>query len=185
MARESTQHKLDRVRPPRVHVTYDVHIGDAMEQKEVPFVVGVVGDFVGQASPDAPKLSQRKFVEVNPDTFDKVLAAMKPRLTYSVANRLNEDPKTDVMEADVSDPDAPQIQIDLTFQSLRDFEPDRVAQQIEPLRKLLELRQKLSDLKGSLQGNDRLDSLLESAIKDTDKARGLESELAQREGSTK
>jgi type VI secretion system protein ImpB len=173
---ESTQHKLDRVRTPRVHVTYDVQIGDAMEQKELAFVVGVIGDFSGKGS-DGKKLADRKFTEITPENFDAVLAAMKPRVQFSVPNRLNEDPNTDVADPATEDPNAPQLKVDLSFTSLDDFNPDRVAENIGPLRKLLELRQKLSDLRGSLQGNDALDELLQQAIQDTEQARRLQSEL--------
>jgi type VI secretion system protein ImpB len=178
---ESTQHKLDRVRTPRVHVTYDVQIGDAMEQKELPFVVGVIGDFTGKSSPDAPKLGARKFVEITPENFDSVLAAMKPRVQFSVPNRLNEDPDLDVSEAASADPAAPQLKVDLSFEKMEDFGPAHVAGKVEPLRKLLELRQKLSDLQGSLQGNDTLDALLQLAIQDTEKARQIEAELSRTE----
>jgi len=82
MAKQSTQHKLDRVRPPRVHVTYDVEIGDAIEMKELPFVMGVLGDFSGQPSEALPRLRDRKFTEVTPDNFDSVLEGMKPRLAF-------------------------------------------------------------------------------------------------------
>ena len=87
MARESTQHKLDRVRPPRVQITYDVEVGGAIELKELPFIVGVMGDFTGQAEKPLPKLKDRKFVEVNPDNFDTVLENMKPHLAFAVENR--------------------------------------------------------------------------------------------------
>src|SRR6202049_2768889 len=128
MAKQSTQHKLDRVRPPRVHVTYDVEIGDAIELKELPFVMGVLGDFTGQATEPLPRLRDRKFVEVTPDNFDSVLEGMKPHLAYSVENKLAEDPN------------APQLRVDLHFKSLEDFEPEAVAKQVKPLRELLELR---------------------------------------------
>ena len=91
MAKPSTQHKLDRVRPPRVHVTYDVEVGDAIEMKELPFVMGVLGDFTGQPETPLPKLRERKFVEVTPDNFDSVLEGMKPHLAFSVENKLSED----------------------------------------------------------------------------------------------
>src|ERR1043166_2972993 len=91
MAKQSTQHKLDRVRPPRVHVTSDVEVGDAIELKELPFVMGVLGDFPGQPSEPLPRLRDRKFVEVNPDNFDSVLEGMKPHLAFSVENKLAED----------------------------------------------------------------------------------------------
>src|SRR5262250_2927732 len=122
MAKQSTQHKLDRVRPPRVHVTYDVEIGDAIELKELPFVMGVLGDFTGQPTEPLARLRDRKFVEVTPDNFDSVLEGMKPHLAYSVENKLSEDPN------------AGQLKVDLHFKSLDDFAPDQVASQIEPLR---------------------------------------------------
>src|SRR5208283_241237 len=119
MARESTQHKLDRVRSPRVHITYDVETGGAIELKELPFVVGVLGDFTGQPTEPLPKLKERKFVEVNPDNFDSVLEGMKPHLAFSVENKLSEDPE------------AGQIKVDLRFKSLEDFEPEQVARQVK------------------------------------------------------
>jgi type VI secretion system protein ImpB len=165
MAKQSTQHKLDRVRPPRVHVTYDVEIGDAIELKELPFVLGVLGDFTGQAVDPLPRLRDRKFVEVNPDNFDSVLEGMKPHLSFSVENKLAEDP------------DAPQLRVDLHFKSLDDFEPDSVAKQVKPLRELLELRTRLSDLRGSLQGNDKLEELLLKAVGNQDQLSKLKTEI--------
>jgi type VI secretion system protein ImpB len=169
MAKASTQHKLDRVRPPRVHVTYDVEVGDAIELKELPFVMGVLGDFTGQPEQALPRLRDRKFVEVNPDNFDSVLEGMKPHLAYSVENKLAEDSN------------APQLKVDLHFKSLDDFDPANVAKQVKPLRELLDLRTKLSDLRGSLQGNDKLEELLLDAVGNTDKLKKLESELGKKE----
>src|SRR5579883_3323012 len=103
MAKESVHKKLDRVRPPRVHVTYDVEVGDAIELKELPFVMGVLGDFSGQPTEPLPRLRDRKFVEVKPDNFDTVLEGMKPHLSFSVEKKLSEDP------------DAPQLKVDLHF----------------------------------------------------------------------
>ena len=165
MARESTQQKLSRVRAPRVHITYDVEVGDAIEIKELPFVMGVLGDFTGQPSEPLPRLRDRKFTEVNPDNFDAVLAGIKPHLAYSVENKLSEDA------------DAPQIKVDLHFKSMDDFEPENVARQVKPLRELLDLRTKLSDLRGSLQGNDRLEQALLEAVSNTDKLSKLKTEL--------
>ena len=165
MAKQSTQHKLDRVRPPRVHVTYDVEIGDAIELKELPFVMGVLGDFSGQPTEPLPRLRDRKFVEVNPDNFDSVLEGMKPHLTFSVENKLSEDPA------------APQLKVDLNFKSMDDFAPDNVARQVKPLKELMDLRTKLSDLRGSLQGNDKLEELLLDAVGDKDKLDKLKKEM--------
>jgi type VI secretion system protein ImpB len=169
MARESLQHKLDRVRSPRVHITYDVETGGAIELKELPFVVGVLGDFTGQPTEPLPKLKERKFVEVNPDNFDQVLEGMKPHLAFSVENKLSDEP------------DAPNLKINLNFKSMEDFEPENVARQVPPLKQLLDLRQRLSDLRGSLQGNDKLEELLLEAVGNTEKLNKLKGEI--KEGS--
>jgi len=167
---KSTQHKLDRVRPPRVHVTYDVETGDAIEVKELPFVMGVLGDFTGQPETPLPKLKDRKFVEVNPDNFDSVLEGMKPHLAFSVENKLSEDP------------DAGQLKVDLRFKSMEDFEPEQVARQVKPLKEMLDLRTKLSDLRGSLQGNDKLEELLLEAVSNSEKLDKLKSEVTKDKG---
>ena len=166
MARgEGTQKKLERVRPPRVHITYDVETGGAIETKELPFVMGVLGDFSGQPVEPLARLKDRKFVEVTPDNFDDVLAKMKPHLAFTVENKLSEDP------------DAGRIAVDLTFKSLDDFSPDAVARQVKPLRELLELRTKLADLRGSLQGNDKLDEILQATLNDPQKMQQLGQEF--------
>jgi type VI secretion system protein ImpB len=165
MARQSTQHKLDRVRPPRVQVTYDVEVGDAIETKELPFVMGVLGDFTGQPVDPLPRLKDRKFVEVTPDNFDSVLESMKPHLSFSVENKLSEDPNSG------------NLKVDLHFKSMDDFSPDQVARQVKPLKELLDLRERLSDLRGSLQGNDKLEELLREAVSDKDKLAKLRAEM--------
>ena len=165
MAKQSTQHKLDRVRSPRVQITYDVEVGDAIEVKELPFVMGVLGDFTGQPSEPLPRLKDRKFVEITPDNFDAVLESMRPHLSFTVENKLSEDA------------DAAKLGVDLHSKSLDDFEPDHVARQVKPLRELLELREKLSDLRGSLQGNDKLEELLRDAVSNTEKLSRLKTEM--------
>ena len=167
---ESLQHKLDRVRSPRVHITYDVETGGAVEQKELPFVMGIFGDFTGMPEEPLPKLKDRKFVEVNPDNFDAVLSAMKPHIAFSVENKLSDEPE------------AGQLKVDLRFRSMDDFEPTQVAKQIRPLKELLDLRTKLSDLRGSLQGNDKLDEILQNTLRDQEKLAKLKSEFAGGKG---
>ncbi|HUE22733.1 MAG TPA: type VI secretion system contractile sheath small subunit [Bryobacteraceae bacterium] len=171
MARESTQHKLDRVRSPRVQITYDVEVGGAIELKELPFVVGVLGDLTGQPEQPLAKLKERKFVEVNPDNFDSVLEGMKPHLSYSVENKLSEET------------DAPNLKIDLHFKSMDDFEPENVAKQVKPLKELLDLRTRLADLRGSLQGNDKLEELLLEAVGNTEKLAKIKGEMGKGEAS--
>ena len=171
MARQSTQHKLARVRPPRVQITYDVEVGDAIEIKELPFVMGVMGDFTGQPTEPLARLKDRKFVEVNPDNFDSVLANMKPHLAYSVENKLSEDPN------------AGNLKVNLDFKSMDDFSPENVARQVGPLRELLELRDRLRDLRGNMQGNDKLEEMLREAVTDKDKLAKLRTEMGVKEGS--
>jgi len=165
VARESTQKKLERVRPPRVQISYDVEIGNAIELKEIPFVMGVLADLSGQPKEALPRLKDRRFVEITPDNFDSVLDSMKPHLAFSVENKLSEDSN------------AGQIKVDLNFKSMDDFEPDAVAKQVKPLKELLDLRTKLSDLRGNLQTNEKLDELLLDAVSNTDKLNKLKGEL--------
>jgi len=152
--KESTQHKIDRVRAPRVHITYDVEIGDAIEMKEIPFVVGVLADLSGKPSEPLPRVKDRKFVEIDRDNFNNVLEAMKPRVAFKVDNRLSNDNT--------------KMAVELRFKSLDDFHPEQVARQVEPLRKLTEARRRMSDLLGKLDGNDKLDELLQEIINSTE-----------------
>jgi type VI secretion system protein ImpB len=164
--KESLQHKLDRVRAPRVHITYDVEIGDAIEMKEIPFVVGVLADLSGKPDEPLPKLKQRKFIEIDRDNFNNVLEGMKPRLAFKVDNKLTgEDTK---------------MAVELRFKSIDEFHPESVVKQINPLQKLLEARQRLSDLLSKLDGNDKLDELLQDVIASTDSLQKLGDEAGVR-----
>lgn len=167
---ESIHKKLERVRPPRVHISYEVEVGDAIEMRELPFVMGVLADFTGQPTEELPRLKDRKFVEVTPDNFDDVLKSMKPHLAFTVENKLSEGP------------DAGKLGVDLKFESMDDFSPERIAQQVDPLAKLLELRQQLADLRGSLQGNDKLEEILQSTLNDADKMAQLKNEIGGGDG---
>ncbi len=156
MARESTQHKLDRVRPPRVQITYDVETGGAIEMKELPFVMGVLADLSGKPEEAPPNLKdpKRKFVEIDRDNFNDVMKGTKPRLAYKVDNKLtNDDTK---------------MGVELRFTNMDDFEPEQVANQVEPLRKLVEVRKQLSALLSKTDGNDRLAEKLQEIIASTD-----------------
>ncbi len=161
--KESLQHKLDRVRPPRIQITYDVEVGGAIEMKELPFVIGVMGDFVGKPDEALPALKNRKFVEIDADNFNQVLSGMKPRLAYTIDNKLQDD--------------GSKLGVELTFSDIEDFEPDKVVQQVEPLRKLVEARQKLSDLRSKMDGNEKLETMLEEIIADSDKQKELSDAL--------
>lgn len=172
MPRESVHDKLSRVRPPRVHVTYDVETGGAIETKELPFVMGVLADLSGEPTQELPRLKDRRFVEISPDNFDDVLDSFKPHLNLTVDNKLTDDANPS------------KLKIGLDFKKLEDFEPAQVARQVEPLKKLMDLREKLSDLRGALQGNDKLDSALMDAIKNTDTRDRLKKELEADKGKS-
>jgi type VI secretion system protein ImpB len=145
-------------------------VGGAIELKELPFVVGVLGDFTGQPEQPLPRLKDRKFVEVNPDNFDTVLEGMKPHLNFAVENKLSEEPE------------AANLKVDLKFSKLEDFEPQHVARQVKPLKELLDLRTRLSDLRGSLQGNDKLEELLLESVGNTEKLDKLKGEIGKGNG---
>ncbi|EEG07488.1 type VI secretion system contractile sheath small subunit [Pseudogulbenkiania ferrooxidans] len=159
MSKESTQKKLSRVRPPRVQITYDVEIGDAIETKELPFVLGVLGDYSGHSKNPLPKMKERKFVQIDRDNFDEVLKGMAPRLAIKVDNKLEDDNS--------------QLAMELNFNALADFEPQNVVAQVEPLKRLLEARTRLADLRNKLAGNDKLEELLDEVVRDTEKLRQI------------
>ena len=161
--KESTQHKLDRVRAPRVQLTYDVEVGDAIEKKELPFVAGVIGDFTGQPAEPLAKMKERKFVNIDKDNFDDVLKGMKPRVQMQVEDRLKGD--------------GSKVGVELNFRSLEDFSPENVAGQVAPLRKLLDARQKLADLRNKMAGNDKFEELLNEVLQNTDQITRLTKEV--------
>lgn len=162
VAKESLQHKLDRVRAPRVHITYDVEVGDSIQMKEIPFVVGVLADLSGKPDEPLPKLKDRKFIEIDRDNFNNVLEGMRPRLTFKVDNKLTADET--------------KMAVELRFKSMDDFHPEQVVKQVEPLRKLLEARQRLADLLSKLDGNDKLDELLQDVISSSETLKKLSQE---------
>jgi len=158
--KESVQKRLQKVRPPRVQLTYDVEIGDAIEVKEIPFVVGVLGDFAAQSREAQGKIRDRKFVNIDMDNFDDVMDGMAPRAAFRVNNRLTQQ--------------GGEIGVDLEFRKFEDFRPESVVQQVEPLRKLQEARAKLADLRNKLAGNEKLEDLLNDVLSNTEKLHGLE-----------
>jgi type VI secretion system protein ImpB len=161
MGKESTQKKLSRVRPPRVQITYDVEVGDAIETKELPFVLGVLGDYAGNPKQQPAKMKDRKFIDVDRDNFDDVLKGVAPRLALRVDNRLTKDNT--------------EMGVELNFDKLEDFEPHQVINQVEPLKKLLEVRTRLSDLRNKITGNDKLEELLDEIVRDTEKLKQISS----------
>ncbi len=160
---ESVHEKLKRVRKPRVHITYDVETEGAMVEKELPFVVGVVGDFSGNPTEKLKPLKDRKFIQIDRDNFNDVMKRMTPGLNLRVENTIADD--------------GTEMAVQLKFDSLDDFEPANVAKQVEPLRKLLETRDKLRDLLTKVDLSEDLEGVLEQVLKDTDELKKLSSEL--------
>lgn len=157
--KESVQKRLQKVRPPRVQLTYDVEIGDSVEAKELPFVVGVLGDFAAQSKEPQGKVRDRKFVNIDMDNFDDVMEGMAPRAAYRVKNRLT--------------PEGGEIAVDIQFNKFEDFRPEAVVQQVEPLRKLQEARAKLADLRNKLAGNEKLEDLLNDVLNSTEQLHSI------------
>lgn len=157
--RQSVQKRLQKVRPPRVQLTYDVEIGDAIERKELPFVVGVVADLSGQSEVEQPKLKDRKFVAIDRDNIDDVMQGLQPRAAFQVPNKLDARGGT--------------FAVDMTFTSMDSFSPEAVVAQIEPLRRLLDARAKLADLRNKMAGNGKLEDLLADVLGNTEKLQQL------------
>ncbi|QDU73811.1 hypothetical protein Pan97_08110 [Bremerella volcania] len=160
---ESYQKRLNRVRKPRVHITYDVETGDAMEKKELPFVVGVMGDFSGNPAEKLEPLKERKFVQIDRDNIDDVMKRFRPELNLRVDNTLADD--------------GSQMAVNLKFESMDDFSPASVAKQVEPLKKLLATRDNLRDLLTKIDRSDDLETLLEQVMNDADQLKKLAGEL--------
>lgn len=158
---ESTQHKLDRIRPPRVQITYDVEIGNAIEKKELPLVVGILSDLSGKPAEPLVKLSERRFVNIDRDNFNEVLASIHPRLAVQVENTISGD--------------GSKINVELNFKHFDDFDPVNIVKQVVPLKRLFEARQRLRDLLGKLDGNDDLDKLLQDVIANTQGLKEIQS----------
>lgn len=156
---ESTQHKLDRIRPPRVQITYDVEIGGAIQKKELPLVMGILADLSGKPEEALPKLKDRKFVEIDRDNFNDILKSISPRATMQVDNKLSKD--------------GGKTNIELKFRHMDDFSPLNIVKQVEALRKLFESRQKLNDLLAKLDGNDTLDHMLQTVTGNADEMKQL------------
>lgn len=166
---DSLQKWVGRNRPPRVQITYDVEIGDAVEKKELPLVVGLLADLSGQPAMPLPKLKERRFVEIDRDNFNDVMAKIAPRLDLSVADTAKGEGN---------------LKVELNFQQFSDFHPESIVAQVPRLTKLLEARQQLRDLLGKLDGNDELDGLLENILQNTEDLKTLKAQAGGGDAST-
>ncbi|MFK5914345.1 MAG: type VI secretion system contractile sheath small subunit [Woeseiaceae bacterium] len=160
---DSIHDKLKRVRKPRVHITYDVETNGAVAEKEIPFVMGVMGDYSGDNVDNKKALKDRKFSQIDRDNFNEVMNNVSPELSMKVENTLEDD--------------GSEISVDLAFKSMEDFEPHRIVEKVEPLKRLLETRNKLRDLLTKADRSDDLESILEDVLSNTDAIASLSSEL--------
>lgn len=160
--RESVQKKLQRIRPPRVQLTYDVEVGDGKEVKELPFVVGVMGDFSAASEIEKSKLKDKKFINVDLENIDEVMASLAPRAAFQVENTLTES--------------GGRMGVDLTFNSMEDFRPEQVVQQVDPLRQLVEARERLTDLRNKISNSEKLEDILDDVLRNTDQVRRMSAE---------
>lgn len=163
MSSGSLQHKLDRVRRPRVQITYDVETGGAMRKVELPFVVGVMADLSGQPKEALRPLKERKVANIDRDNFNAVLEKAMPRLALKVDNRLTADNT--------------KLAVELNFKHIDDFEPARVAAQIGPMKELMDMRLRLVELLAKMEGNDKLESLLADVLGNTEKVMALAKQM--------
>lgn len=159
---ESVNDKLKRVRKPRVHITYEVETEGAVAQKELPFVMGVMGEFTGNASAPQKALKDRKFVQIDRDNFNDVMSRLGPAMNAKVENTLTGEGE---------------IAVNLKFNSMDDFNPAKIVEQIEPLKKLLETRNKLKDLLTKADNSENLQDLLEQILQNEADVKKLASDL--------
>ena len=169
---ESYQDTLKRVRPPRVRIDYKVETEGAEPILELPFVVGVMADLSGMPKEANKPLKQRKFVPIDKDTFGDVMARAAPRVAIRVANKVGDKPDE-------------LLNVELQFKNIDDFEPGRIAQQVPVLNELLQMRQKLTELLGKMEGNDALEKMLQDVIENTEKKQALQAALAKEGGEKK
>ncbi|RDA61901.1 type VI secretion system contractile sheath small subunit [Hafnia paralvei] len=151
----NTQHKLDKIRPPRVQITYDIEEGNAQIAKELPLVVGVIGDFFN----DSQSIQERKFIRIDKDNFNEIMSSLKPNAQFMVDSALPEQEG--------------KLSVSITFKNIDDFLPDNIIQQVEPLRRLLELRTQLNDLRSRAASNEHLKDKLTKIVNQQNSLQGI------------
>lgn len=160
---ESIHNKLKRVRKPRVHITYDVETNGAEVKKELPFVVGVMGDYSGDNAENRKALKERKFVQIDRDNFNEAMAKVNPKLDLQVENTLADD--------------GSKMGVGLDFNKMDDFSPEAVVDQVEPLKQLLAARNKLRDLLSKADRSEELENVLEDILQSADNVAAVSKDL--------
>lgn len=168
---ESAQKKLDKVRKPRIHISYDVETEGGTEKKELPFIVGTMGDYSGNAPTKEKKsLKERNFIEIDADNFDDVVERIGPGVRFKVDNVLSEE-------------EGREMQVELAFNKMEDFEPMNIAKQVPALKSLLEARQQLEEILSKADLSQNLEDILEDVLKNNEKLQALMSELGTEEAT--
>ena len=152
MGKDSSQGFISRNRAPRVQIEYDVETYGAEKKIQLPFVMGVMADLSGQPKNELPPVANRDFNELNVDNFSSFMKGIQPRVSCRVPNRLS---------------DGGDLSIDITFESMADFSPAKVAEKVDGLRQLLEARQQLANLKTFMDGKTGAEALIGKIIQDT------------------
>lgn len=164
MAKESSQHAIDRKNKPRVHITYDLDKNGAIEERELPFVVGVLADLSGDRAEPLPELKKRGFVDVDRKNFDEFLKKQKPRVAFKVDNHLTDDKDA-------------QLSVDVTFESMKDFTPDGLVEMVPELKQMIELRNRLKSLQARVASSEEVTEFLKQIITDEGQRQALAREL--------
>lgn len=165
---DSIHDKLKRVRKPRVHITYDVETNGAVAEKEIPFVMGVMGDYSGDNTETKKALKDRKFSQIDRDNFNDVMNNISPKVSMKVENTIEGD--------------GSEFSVDMDFKNMEDFEPHKIVDKVEPLKKLMETRNKLRDLLTKADRSEELEQILEDVLSNTEALASLSGELGVEEG---
>jgi type VI secretion system protein ImpB len=168
---DSIHDKLKRVRKPRVHITYDLETNGSIVEKEIPFVMGVMGDYSGDNAEGKKSLKDRKFSQIDRDNFNDIMTKVNPQLRMKVANLLEND--------------GSEMSASLDFKTMEDFEPHRIVEQLEPLKKLMDTRNKLRDLLTKADRSEDLEAILEDVLSNTNALSSLSNELGVDNGGKK
>ena len=157
-SKPSSQKFIARNRAPRVQIEYDVELYGSKKKVQLPFVMGVLSDLSGKPADPLAPVADRKFTDVDVDSFDSFLKSQKPRVAFQVPNTLTGEGN---------------INLDITFESMDDFTPAAIARKVDALNKLLEARTQLSNLLTYMDGKTGAEALLQKVLQDPELLKSL------------
>jgi type VI secretion system protein ImpB len=156
----SSQKFIARNRAPRVQIEYEVEEYGSMKKVQLPFIVGVMADLSGKPAQPLAPLQQRGFTDIDMDNFDTCLKASQPRVAFHVPNVLTNEGN---------------LAVDITFENMEDFSPDRIAQKVSGLKELLQARTELQNLLTYMDGKPGAEELMNNLLKDNALLKALSS----------